>query len=184
MSVVFLKIANWQSLVLSTVNVTMDQNVTDEAKYLDEKISKRQTVIATSNVNMQNSYEAPPQHTFKAGCDTEYTPSYLKLLTNQLFWARIVIFLVTIFLFLLSLSYTFGQILSVEISNFWCPSVTLSQIKTHSIAINSNGGVGGSCWSTKQNTVNHYPFCYSLMFEYNKYMYSASHLHIIIVSLV
>ena len=126
----------------------MDQNVTDK-----EKIPKPQTVIVTSKSNIHNSYPAPPPHTVKVDCHTKGGPSFLKLFTNELFWSRIVIFLITIFLFLLSLSYTFGQILSVEISNFWCPTVTLSQVRTHSIAIKSNGGVKDSCWSTKQNTV-------------------------------
>ena len=94
-----------------------------------------------------------PQHTFKATQHAD-SPSYFELFGNRLFNARILIFLITIFLLLLSLCYTFGQILSVEISNFWCPRVTLSEVRTHSKEMNSNEGVSNSCWNTKKNTVN------------------------------
>ena len=145
-------------MAVSEVKITMDHNVKDEEKCLNKKIPKPETVNVTSKSDMHNSYPALPQHTITADCHTEGGPSYLKLLTNELFWSRIVIFLITIFLFLLSLSYTFGQILSVEISNFWCPTVTLSQVRAHSIAIKSNSGVDGSCWSTKKNIVKNNPF--------------------------
>ena len=95
-----------------------------------------------------------PQHTFKA---TRHAtpPSYLKLFANEMFNARILIFFLTIFLFLLSLCYAFGQILSVEISNFWCPRRTLSEVRAHSKVIDSNEGIRNSCWQTTRNTVNY-----------------------------
>ena len=83
------------------------------------------------------------------------TATYLQLFRNDLFCSRIIIFLITIFLFLLSLCYTFGQILTVELSDFWCDHVTLSQVRAHSKQINSNEGVDKSCWSTKKNTVKY-----------------------------
>ena len=87
------------------------------------------------------------------------TPSYLDLLTNELFYSRIIIFLITIFLLSLSICYTLGQILTVELSNFWCDKVTLEEVRAHSRQINSNKGVERSCWSSKQNAVNFQIHC-------------------------
>ena len=150
-------------MAVSTVKVTKDQNVSDKEECLNKKIPKPQPIIVTPKSNavcvdlnhqdMHKEYPAPLQHAAEADCHTDGGPSYLKLLTNELLWSRIVVFLITIFLFLLSLCYTFGQILSVEMSKFWCPSVSLSEVRAHSIAIKSNGGVASSCWSTKLNTV-------------------------------
>ena len=98
----------------------------------------------------------PPQHIYIETHHLLHRPAYLKLFTNKLFSSRIIILLITIFLFLLSLSYTFGQILSVELGDFWCKPVTLSQIRAHSKEIKSNTGASfSSCWTTKLNAVNY-----------------------------
>ena len=111
--------------------------------------------VNLADEEIQSSISAQLQYTSKASNHTQ-PPSYLKLFTNELFISRIIIFLLTIFMFLLSVSYTFGQILSVELTDFWCKRVTLSDIRDHSAEINSNTGeTRGSCWSTKQHVVNY-----------------------------
>ena len=105
------------------------------------------------NLHQSSQLTMQPRHTFKATHLAD-PPSYLKLIANVLFNARILIFLITIFLFLLSLCYTFGQILSVEINDFWCPRVTLSEVRTHSKNEDNNEGAHFLCWNTKRNTVN------------------------------
>ena len=101
---------------------------------------------------MDDISSIPPQYTSKAMNPLDRA-SYLKLFTNGLFNSRIIILLITIFLFLLSLSYAFGQILSVELSDFWCKPATISKIRAHSRQINSNQGDAEGCWSTNQNKV-------------------------------
>ena len=81
-------------------------------------------------------------------------PSMVKFLTNQYFASRIIILFITIILFFLSLCYTFGQVLTVEISDFWCTRHTLAEIREHSRQTNQNGGDSGSCWNSKLNTVS------------------------------
>ena len=148
---------------ISTAEVGNVQNVKCHHESLNKRCTKIQVdiIIAKSNsipVDMihektRNSHSMHPQHTYKVSHHTD-PPSYLKLVANELFIARIIIFLITIFLLLLSLCYTFGQILSVEIADFWCQRVTLSEVRTHSKEINSNEGDGHSCWTTKSNIVN------------------------------
>ena len=105
--------------------------------------------------DMDNTQPIRPQHAYTRTDHRLHRPSYIKLFTNKLFSSRIIILLITIFLFLLSLSYTFGQILSVELGDFWCKPVTLSQIRAHSKEIGSNTGQDlKSCWTTKLNAVN------------------------------
>ena len=95
---------------------------------------------------MDDASSIPPQYPSNRA-------SYLKLFTNGLFNSRIIILWITIFLFLLSLSYAFGQILSIELSDFWCGLVTIDEIRVHSRQMNSNEGDPHSCWNTNQNTV-------------------------------
>ena len=95
-----------------------------------------------------------PQHIYTTTHHPLDRPSYLKLFTNELFLSRIILLFITIFLFLLSLSYSFGQILSVELRDFWCDRFTLSEVRAHSKKIGSNTGVPFSCWTTNLNSVN------------------------------
>ena len=77
------------------------------------------------------------------------TPKIIHLITNKLFCARIIIFLITVILLLLTLCYAFGQILTVELSDFWCKPTTLEEVRAHSKEIGSNVGEYNSCWNTK-----------------------------------
>ena len=82
-------------------------------------------------------------------------PSYLELFTNELFYSRIIIFLITIFLFILSLCYTFGQILTLELADFWCNPVSYEEVRAYSIELGSNTGYNGesSCLRVKRSPV-------------------------------
>eukprot|EP01084_Bolivina_argentea_P262053 443068_1 len=81
-------------------------------------------------------------------------PSYIDLFTNGLFLSRILILLITMFCFILSLFYTLGQILSLQLSEFWCPKTTIEEVHANSKAKNLNGGQGNACWRTKLFVVN------------------------------
>ena len=161
-----LNIVYLSKMSISTAEVTKDQKLKCHQESLNKQFTKIQAniiieksnsvsidMIPMNHENIHSLHSRHPQHTYKATVHTN-PPSYLILMTNELFNARILIFLITIFLFLLSLCYTFGQILSVEIGNFWCPRVTLSEVRAHSKEINSNEGVNDSCWTTKLNIVN------------------------------
>lgn len=86
-------------------------------------------------------------------------PSCMALFKNELFYSRIIILLITSFLFILSLCYTLGQILTLHLTNFWCPERTIEEIRASSIARGRNEGISGSCWRTNLNTVNHLFLC-------------------------
>eukprot|EP01084_Bolivina_argentea_P001940 3588_1 len=81
--------------------------------------------------------------------DDEPKPSYLMLLKGELLYSRILIVFATVFMLLLSISYTIGQILSLDLSNFWCPQRTTEEILKHSIDIKANFGDPDGCWTKK-----------------------------------
>ena len=111
-------------------------------------------VHATQNSNASNISTPTGQTTDIINNNTQ--PSYCSLFTNQLFYSRILILLITIFLFVLSLCYTFGQILSLELSDFWCEKRSIQEVRENSILVGNNRGVGNGCWRSKLNTVNHF----------------------------
>eukprot|EP01084_Bolivina_argentea_P001941 3589_1 len=99
--------------------------------------------------------------------DDEPKPSYLMLLKGELLYPRILIIFATVFMLLLSMSYTIGQILSLELSNFWCPQRTAEDILKHSIDINENGGDNSGCWTSKSFQVDN-----RLLWSTSSYGYS------------
>ena len=113
------------------------------------------TIVVSVDITreeMDDVSSLPPQYASNA-MNLSNRASYIELVTNGLFKSRIMILLITIFLFLLSLSYAFGQILSVELSDFWCKTATITEIRDHSRQISSNYGSPGTCWSTDQSDV-------------------------------
>ena len=128
------------------------KNMATSSVEIASSASKIAVSVDITREEMDDASSITPKYTSKE-MGTSNRTSYLKLLTNELFNSRIIILFITIFLFLLSLSYTFGQILSVELSDFWCKPATIAEIRAHSKQISSNEGDPNTCWSTNQNNV-------------------------------
>ena len=81
---------------------------------------------------------------------TPNQPSLSMLLLDESFCGRIVILLVIIFLCFVTILYAIGQILSLNLTDYWCPSYSLDQVRQNSINLNKPQGISNSCW--KSNT--------------------------------
>eukprot|EP01083_Nonionella_stella_P084950 235247_1 len=90
----------------------------------------------------------------KSDADNATKLQCVLLLKNELFYARIIVLLVTIFLLLVSILYAIGQVTSLQISNYWCDSYTLEEVHQHSRDVGANRGWFNSCWRTKINQVD------------------------------
>ena len=81
------------------------------------------------------------------------------LLKNINCWAGILVYLLCIFLTIVSIFYALGQITSLEVVDFFCPDYTEEQVRQHSIENGLNQGDPGSCWKTKSFRVK-YSSCF------------------------
>ena len=83
-------------------------------------------------------------------------PLFLKL---QIFYANInclialFIFMLCLFFAFVSGLYAFGQVLDLQLANYWCDLKDLDTIHAHSIANNLNHGTNDGCWTSKQWSV-------------------------------
>ena len=76
------------------------------------------------------------------------------LLRNINCWTCILVYLLCIFLTIVSILYAFGQITTLQVADFFCPQYTQEQVLQHSIDYGLNEGDPNSCWSTKSFRVN------------------------------
>lgn len=95
------------------------------------------------------SPDTDPCQTFNI--QTTNNPSVLKLLSNETFCGRIIVFLITTFLSFLSLLYTIGQNLCLHLANYWCTQYPLEDIRQHSIDNNlPHGDTSSECWESNR----------------------------------
>eukprot|EP01084_Bolivina_argentea_P305985 528669_1 len=121
------------------IAVTVSLDIDNEPDIFSNKESSQTVANNTTTANPINSY----------------IPTYKLLITDELFCARIMIILLTIFLSALSLSYAIGQILSITVSNYWCPQIDIQHIRQHSYNNKlPKGGSENGCFSSKEYTVN------------------------------
>eukprot|EP01084_Bolivina_argentea_P188642 324679_1 len=71
----------------------------------------------------------------------------VQTLSNELIYTRIMILFVTIFMLILCISYSIGQVSSIQLSNYWCKPKTLEEIRQHSKDNNLQHGQDLACWS-------------------------------------
>ena len=77
-------------------------------------------------------------------------------------WTGISVYLLSVFLTIISILYAFGQITSLEVADFFCPEYTEEEVRQHSIQNGLNKGDPGTCWSTKSFRVCQICILYNL----------------------
>eukprot|EP01083_Nonionella_stella_P126661 383459_1 len=116
--------------------VTTDLALTPNADDSNDKQSIQTVSVPTILANQSTTQQKPPP--------------YISLITNEYFLARLLTLCFTIFLFILSLSYTIGQALSLEFETPFCEKKTADQVAEHSSDNQLNEGDSNGCWSTKR----------------------------------
>ena len=71
------------------------------------------------------------------------------------FVSLFIIFLCWFLTFIAGL-YAVGQITQLELSNYFCPKKSLSEIREHSIEFGLNHGTDEGCWKTKRFAVEYH----------------------------
>lgn len=77
------------------------------------------------------------------------------LLKNINCWTGILVYLLCIFLTIISIFYALGQITHLELDDFFCPPYTAEDVRQNSIAKGLNGGEPYTCFSTKSFRVKY-----------------------------
>ena len=89
----------------------------------------------------------------KSQSKTSASYPWKKLLTNKIFWSRIILIPPAIFLLFLCISYTISPLLHLKLDNYWCDDeINLQKIRDHSIQHGYSKGIMGECWDTSAIT--------------------------------
>lgn len=67
---------------------------------------------------------------------------------------RFGILIVNLFFIFLCVLYGYGQIVTLQLDDYFCESKTLQQIREHSIESNLNEGTEDGCWTTSNNKID------------------------------
>eukprot|EP01084_Bolivina_argentea_P212871 361749_1 len=110
--------------------------------------------VSDVNIDQATTAHSPDTDNDLITINNSTPSSYMSLITNEYFCARILIICVSMFLSLLSLSYTIGQVLSLQFEMPFCDKKTADEVSAHSKANKLNGGESKGCWSTKLFTKN------------------------------
>ena len=78
----------------------------------------------------------------------------IKYICSGQFMIFFLLFCYCVFLAIICCLYGFGQITQITLTNYWCQSKTIDEIKQHSIDNNLTYGTNEGCWKSKQFTVD------------------------------
>ena len=114
-------------------------NLNDQDSDMIERKSPMNSSILTTNHH--ESFQPP-------------ISNLVDLLSDQRFWSRIITLFVTIFLWFLTILYSYAQILQLKLTDYWCDRRTIDEIHQHSLKYNLNYGmVDDRCWMSKEVSV-------------------------------
>eukprot|EP01084_Bolivina_argentea_P009956 18574_1 len=111
-----------------------------------------------NEINQINTQESLGQQNNKASC--------CDFLNSRTFIFRLIVICITTFLLILCVSYSCAQLLSLQLSDYWCKETTLAQIRDNSIKHGLPHGDGESCWKIKDKSVD-----YDLLWSTKSYGY-------------
>eukprot|EP01084_Bolivina_argentea_P134262 236853_1 len=130
-----------------------DEDMSADERVLEEtydEVLKIPSLIINKELQTTTNIKIPPhqQQTVKQNSFIQ------RVQESKFFLMRIMIILLTMFMLILSISYTISQILTLQLSDYFCDPTTLEQIKQHSIENNLPHGQADSCWVLKDIPVD------------------------------
>eukprot|EP01084_Bolivina_argentea_P134263 236855_1 len=130
-----------------------DEDMSADERVLEEtydEVLKIPSLIINKELQTTTNIKIPPhqQQTVKQNSFIQ------RVQESKFFLMRIMIILLTMFMLILSISYTISQILTLQLSDYFCDPTTLEQIKQHSIENNLPKGDLHSCWKLKDTSVD------------------------------